>query len=135
MKSWYCEISSPPSMRSSPKKAAPLPLTFFRSASVKTEIRRAVRGRPLFKGEHHDYHIRTLAAPAPDARIYPNRACPNHGCDPPGSLRMGARQMPRDPPSDPACPILSGVDRLSVGADGVRCPLPPEALPDTFCLL
>lgn len=33
------------------KKAAPLPLTFFRSALVKTEIRRAVRGRPLFKGE------------------------------------------------------------------------------------
>ena len=33
------------------------------------------------------------------------------------------------------CPILSGVDRLSVGADGVRCSPPPEALPDTFCLL
>ena len=58
-----------------------------------------------------------------------------HGCDPPGSLRMGARQMSRDPSSDPACPILSGVDRLSVGADGVRCSPPPEALPDTFCLL
>lgn len=55
--------------------------------------------------------------------------------DPPGSLRMGARQMPRDPPSDPARPILSGVDRLSVGVGRVRCPLPPEALPDTFCLL
>ena len=48
IKSWYCGISSPPSMRSSPKKAAPLPLTFFRSALVKTEIRRAVRGRPLY---------------------------------------------------------------------------------------
>lgn len=32
-------------------------------------------------------------------------------------------------------PILSGVDRLSIGADGVRCSPPPEALPDTFCLL
>ena len=41
-------ISSPPSMRSSPKKAAPLPLTLFKSAPVKTEIRRAVRGCPLY---------------------------------------------------------------------------------------
>ena len=38
-------------MRSSPKRAAPLPLTLFKNAPVKTEIRRAVRGRPLFKGE------------------------------------------------------------------------------------
>lgn len=52
-----------------------------------------------------------------------------------GSLRMGARQMPRDSPPDPARPILSGVDRLSVRADGVRCSPPPEALPDTFCAL
>ena len=44
-------------------------------------------------------------------------------------------KCPEIPPSDPACPILSGVDRLSVGADGVRCSPPPEALPDTFCLL
>ena len=44
-------LASPPSMRSSPKRAAPLPLTFFKSAPVQTEIRRAVRGRPLFKGE------------------------------------------------------------------------------------
>ena len=51
IKSWYCGISSPPSMRSSPKRAAPLPLTLFKNAPVKTEIRRAVRGRPLFKGE------------------------------------------------------------------------------------
>lgn len=51
IKSWYCGISSPPSTRSSPKRAAPLHLTFFRSALVKTEIRRAVRERPLFKGE------------------------------------------------------------------------------------
>ena len=43
-----CEISSPPSMRSSPKRAAPLPLTLFKNAPVKTEIRRAVRGRPLY---------------------------------------------------------------------------------------
>lgn len=28
---------------------------------------------------------------------YADRPCPNYGCDPPGSLRMGARQMPRDP--------------------------------------
>ena len=80
----------------------------------------------------YDHYIRPFAASAPDARLYPDRACPNHGCEPPGSLRMGARQMPRDPPSDPACPILSGVDRLSVGADGVRCAPPPEALPETF---
>ena len=86
------------------------------------------------KESSHDHYIRTLAAPAPDARLYTDRPCPNYGCDPPGSLRMGARQMPRDPPPDPACPILSGVDRLSVGADGVRCSPPPEALPETFCL-
>ena len=43
-----CGISSPPSMRSSPKRAAPLPLTLFKNAPVKTEIRRAVRGRPLY---------------------------------------------------------------------------------------
>ena len=30
---------------------------------------------------------------------------------------------------------FSGVDRLSVGADGVRCSPPPEALPETFCAL
>ena len=44
-------------------------------------------------------------------------------------------KCPEIPPSDPACPILSGVDRLSVGVGRVRCPLPPEALPETFCLL
>ena len=44
-------VSRPPSMRSSPKRAAPLPLTLFKNAPVKTEIRRAVRGRPLFRGE------------------------------------------------------------------------------------
>ena len=43
------------------------------------------------KESSHDHYIRTFAAPAPDARLYPDRACPNHGCDPPGSLRMGAR--------------------------------------------
>ena len=34
-----------------PQRAAPLPLTLFKNAPVKTEIRRAVRGRSLFKGE------------------------------------------------------------------------------------
>ena len=43
-------------------------------------------------------------------------------------------KCPRDSPPDPARPILSGVDRLSVGADGVRCSPPPETLPETFCL-
>lgn len=89
----------------------------------------------ILKESSHDHYIRTFAAPAPDTRLYPDRACPNHGCDPPGSLRMGTRQMPRNPSSDPACPILSGVHRLSIGAGRVRCSPPPEALPDTFCLL
>ena len=33
------------------KESGTLPLTLFKNAPVKTEIRRAVRGRPLFKGE------------------------------------------------------------------------------------
>lgn len=48
IENWYCGISRPPSMRSSPKRAAPLPLTLFKNAPVKTEIRRAVRGCPLY---------------------------------------------------------------------------------------
>ena len=86
-----------PSMRSSPKRAAPLPLTLFKNAPVKTEIHRAVRGAHYLKESSYDHYIRTFAASAPDARLYPDRPCPNYGCDPPGSLRMGARQMPEIP--------------------------------------